>query len=70
MFIFEDFKIDFDLWRKHDNNLALKNSFGDYKYFRVAMKLRGLPEESTFSIQTYNSVEITQGGLSKDLARS
>ena len=41
--------------------MALRNQFDvkDYKYFRVAMKLRNLPEEGTFSMLTYNSVEIT-----------
>jgi hypothetical protein len=71
IFVFEDLKFDLNLWRNFDNNMALKNSFGgDYKYFRAAMKLRNLPQESTFSILTYNSAEITQAGLSKDVARS
>lgn len=50
--------------------MVLKNSFGDYKYLRVALKLRNMPEESTFNIQTYNSAEITQAGLTNDLVKS
>jgi hypothetical protein len=68
--VFQDYQFNMTKWKKFDNNMPIRTFYLDIKLFRVALKLKGLPPNSTYYIQTYLNTEITEAGVIDDYAES